>query len=91
MTGYTANSIQYLEPLPPVDGTVPETPAEPAVLSRDSQTTDRVEMVLTGKAAAAGGVDHGSPISVEGHSSVMEYAGSARHGPDEFRDHLARL
>jgi hypothetical protein len=84
MTDYTATSIQYLEPLPPVDGTVPETPAAPAILSRDSQTNDRVEMVFTGKAGTAGGVDHGLDYKVEGIRQVMEYPDLRGMGPMNF-------
>lgn len=84
MTGYTSNSTQYMDPVPPLDGTLPETPAGPVVMSRDRQSHDRVEMVLTGKAGAAGGVDHDVTYAVQGMYQTMEYPDMGAMGPMTF-------
>ena len=82
MTGYTANTTQYV-PVTPMPGEpAPESEVEPGVeiMSRDSQSIDRVETVLKASAAAAGGVDHGITYSVQGVYQTVDYAAVSPFG-----------
>lgn len=93
MTGYTVNTTQY-QPAPvPVsaDGTpAPETgaaepgAAEPVLFSRDTQSTDKFELTLTGKAGTAGGVDYDMAYRAEGSYQTAEYTDLNGFGPMKF-------
>lgn len=56
MTDYVIDSVQYGPPMV-ADGAPADPSAEPQVMSRDHQSTARMETVLTGTAGKAGGVD----------------------------------
>lgn len=97
ITDYTVNSTQYMPAgLPAEDAAIeqgtdpapeaaPDAPAaEPQVLSRDSSTTDRIEMTLTGKAAAAGGVDNEITYRAEGLHQTNDFTDMAGMGPMHF-------
>lgn len=85
MTDYKVESVQYEPAMPPSAGAAPDAaPGEPQVFSRDSQTTDKIEVTLTGKAGASGAVDHDFTYRAEGMHQVAEYPGLSGSFPMGF-------
>lgn len=73
MTDYVVDSVQYGPPAAVGDAPV-DPAAAPVVISRDHQSTDRIEMVLTGTPGKSGGMDQAMTMTATGLTQRQEAA-----------------